>query len=198
MQTSRGNSWQLCTDARNSTPTFTDAVLQSSPTTSPLNLSTLHTLHRHHHVCNECCCAYNCTILRSNTDQALKWKSPTPCRGFRPMKQSQSQIWTSRSTTYAHNSTIKYCINKILQEIRMATSTDPELKELMDMIHIGWPINIRQISETLKPYWTFRDEITVEDGIVLKGQPPSLSRVVCNTQSSQSFTQVTKGRRKLN
>ena len=60
--------------------------------------------------------------------------------------------------------------NKILQEIRMATSTDPELKELMDMIHIGWPINIRQISETLKPYWTFRDEITVEDGIVLKGQ----------------------------
>ncbi len=56
--------------------------------------------------------------------------------------------------------------NEILQEIRMATDTDPELKELMGMIHIGWPINIKQISETLKPsYWTFRDELTVEDCI---------------------------------
>ena len=81
--------------------------LQSSPTTSPSNLSTLNTLPRHHHICNECCCAYNRTILRSNTDQAQK--SPTPCRGFCPMKQSQFQIWTSKSMQYAHNSTMKYC-----------------------------------------------------------------------------------------
>ncbi len=75
---------------------------------------TLESIHLKHltsnyHVCNECCCAYNRTISRSKTDQGLKWKSPTPYRGFRPMKQSQSQIWTSRSTKYAHNSTIKYC-----------------------------------------------------------------------------------------
>jgi hypothetical protein len=32
------------------------------------------------------------------------------------------------------------------------------------VVYNGWPTNI------LKPYWTFRDEITTEDGIAMKGQ----------------------------
>ena len=58
----------------------------------------------------------------------------------------------------------------ILQEIRVASATDPELKELNDVVYNGWPTNIKQVPEILKPYWTFRDEITTEDGIAMKGQ----------------------------
>ena len=38
------------------------------------------------------------------------------------------------------------------------------------MVYNGWPTNIKQVPEILKPYWTFRDEITTEDGIAMKGQ----------------------------
>ena len=56
----------------------------------------------------------------------------------------------------------------MLQRIRTATDTDLKLKALENIVHTGWPANIKQVSEILKSYWTFRDEITTEDGIVMK------------------------------
>ena len=32
-----------------------------------------------------------------------------------------------------------------------------------------WPANIREIPQVLHPYWTFHEELTIEDGLVLKG-----------------------------
>ena len=32
----------------------------------------------------------------------------------------------------------------------------------------GWPSSIKQVSQVLQPYWTFREELTVEDGLILK------------------------------
>ena len=34
---------------------------------------------------------------------------------------------------------------------------------------IGWPSTIREVPSEIQPYWTFREELTVKDGIVLKG-----------------------------
>ena len=36
------------------------------------------------------------------------------------------------------------------------------------MIHSGWPLTIQQVPVPLKPYWPFRDELSVEDGIAMK------------------------------
>ena len=33
----------------------------------------------------------------------------------------------------------------------------------------GWPNNIKEIPPILQPYWTFREELTIEDGLILKG-----------------------------
>ena len=33
----------------------------------------------------------------------------------------------------------------------------------------GWPSSIKQKPQILQPYWTFRKELTVEDGLILKG-----------------------------
>ena len=34
---------------------------------------------------------------------------------------------------------------------------------------MGWPNNIKEIPQVLHPYWTFCKELTIEDGLILKG-----------------------------
>ena len=34
---------------------------------------------------------------------------------------------------------------------------------------MGWPNNIKEIPQVLHPYWTFCEELTIEDGLILKG-----------------------------
>ena len=33
----------------------------------------------------------------------------------------------------------------------------------------GWPKSIKQVPPVLQPFWTFREELIVEDGLILKG-----------------------------
>ena len=33
----------------------------------------------------------------------------------------------------------------------------------------GWPSTIKEVPSVLQSYWTFREELTIEDGIILKG-----------------------------
>ena len=35
-------------------------------------------------------------------------------------------------------------------------------------IQAGWPEKIQQMPPEIQPYWTFPDELTIEDGLVLK------------------------------
>lgn len=56
-----------------------------------------------------------------------------------------------------------------LQEIRSATSQDSELCLLRDVILAGWPEQRRDLDKRLTKYWPFRDEMSIEDGIILKG-----------------------------
>ena len=57
-----------------------------------------------------------------------------------------------------------------LNEIRGATQKDETLKCLMDTISNGWPEDKNQVHACLLPYFPFRDELTVQDGIILRGE----------------------------
>ena len=57
-----------------------------------------------------------------------------------------------------------------LEVIRQATANDPVMLKLQDTIKCGWPTNRFQVSNDLKPYWTFREELSEADGILLKGE----------------------------
>ena len=46
---------------------------------------------------------------------------------------------------------------------------DDELVLLKHTITHGWPSTIREVPSGIQAYWTFREELTIEDGIVLKG-----------------------------
>ena len=56
-----------------------------------------------------------------------------------------------------------------LNQLRVSTQADNELALLKCSIMLGWPSSIKQVPPVLQPYWTFREELTVEDGLILKG-----------------------------
>ena len=56
-----------------------------------------------------------------------------------------------------------------LQELHKATQADNELTLLKHTIMSGWPSTIKEIPPVLQPYWTFHEELTIEDGLILKG-----------------------------
>ena len=54
-----------------------------------------------------------------------------------------------------------------LQQIRIATQEDDELALLKHTITQGWPRTIKEVPSVLQSYWTFREELTKEEGIIL-------------------------------
>ena len=52
---------------------------------------------------------------------------------------------------------------------REETSKDVTLATLYKVIVHGWPEDRSVISESLRPYWNFRDELSGQNGIIYKG-----------------------------
>ena len=56
-----------------------------------------------------------------------------------------------------------------LQEYRVATQNDRVLSLLMHEVYHGWPKVCSDCHPLLLDYWNFRDEISLEDGLLFKG-----------------------------
>ena len=70
-----------------------------------------------------------------------------------------------------------------LHQLRLATQADNELAILKHTIMQGWPKTIKQVPPELQLYWTFREELTIEDGLISKG-----TRIVI--QSKQAISHL--------
>ena len=71
-----------------------------------------------------------------------------------------------------------------LNEIRKETKADLVLDQLQGMITTGWPDSIKDLPPVIRSYWPYRDEISVNDGIIMKG-----SRIIIpETQQKLSWT----------
>ena len=55
-----------------------------------------------------------------------------------------------------------------VRAIRAATAADPILSDLVSVIVTGWPETRDQMTPRLKPYWTYREELSVIVGVVYK------------------------------
>lgn len=53
--------------------------------------------------------------------------------------------------------------------MKQETAKDPVLRQLLVIISQGWPIQKGNCPLDLIPYWNYRDELVVADGLVLKG-----------------------------
>ncbi|KAL5010856.1 hypothetical protein ScPMuIL_013161 [Solemya velum] len=66
-------------------------------------------------------------------------------------------------------------------ELREATRSDSELQALNSVILAGWPERQSELPPMLRQYWSYRDELSIQNGIIVKGE-----RVVIPT-SMQSY-----------
>ena len=56
-----------------------------------------------------------------------------------------------------------------LQQLKEETQKDHTLMSLKQAIVEGWPGNARDLPKPIRCYWSMRDELTVEDNIILRG-----------------------------
>ena len=57
-----------------------------------------------------------------------------------------------------------------LQELRLATQFDPTLCSLPKTVHEGWTQSKKDCPEQLLDFWSLRQEISKEDGLLYKNQ----------------------------
>ena len=57
-----------------------------------------------------------------------------------------------------------------VRELREETDLDTELSILKKNIVQGFPEKPRDVHQKIRKYWNFRDELAIEDGIILKGE----------------------------
>ena len=67
-------------------------------------------------------------------------------------------------------------------ELLDETDKDAELQALKMVISKGWPKKRRSLTPNLQPYWNYRDELTIEDGILMKGQ-----KIIIPTSLKQQY-----------
>ena len=56
-----------------------------------------------------------------------------------------------------------------LENMRQESERDPQMLMLKELIIQGWPKDIKQCPLQLRSYWNYRDELSIVDGIVVKG-----------------------------
>ena len=56
-----------------------------------------------------------------------------------------------------------------MNQFHTETAQDEELALLKHIVQTGWPQDIHDLPKDIQPYWTFNEEMTIEDGLLLKG-----------------------------
>ena len=87
--------------------------------------------------------------------------------------------------------------NDMIKRIKEATAADPELSELKEQTYIGGPSVIKGVPALIKPYWAFRDEISIDNGLIMKRHriiiPKTLqNEILLKLHASHQGTEKTK------
>ena len=53
-----------------------------------------------------------------------------------------------------------------LEQIRLATAADSNLREVMQVIAEGWPANKQCVRAAAKPFHSYSDELTIQNEII--------------------------------
>ena len=90
-------------------------------------------------------------------------------------------------------------LNLRLSAVQQATNDDPDLQSLITYIINGFPESKAELPPTLQPYWTVRDSLTEDDGIILHGcrivVPSSMRRqILRELHNSHQGIERTKAR----
>ena len=56
-----------------------------------------------------------------------------------------------------------------VQKIKQATKNDSTMEVLVSVVKGGWPESKRHVPDEIVDYFTFREELSVQDGLLFKG-----------------------------
>ena len=76
-----------------------------------------------------------------------------------------------------------------MEEIQRASSQDDHLQQLKNFIIAGWPDTKDELHTNIRPYWPYRNELAVIDGVILKGR----HIVIPNSLRQQVLAQLHTG-----
>ena len=65
-----------------------------------------------------------------------------------------------------------------IQQIQQTTRQDEHLQRLQHFIITGWADAREQLHEDIKPYWSIKDDISVIDGVIMKGRCIMIPKVL--------------------
>ena len=68
-----------------------------------------------------------------------------------------------------NNHAVQFTDDK-LQQLKLESESDPEVTAIRNIITDGWPDSAKQLPKNLREFWSCKDELSVEDGLVLKGE----------------------------
>lgn len=83
-----------------------------------------------------------------------------------PKKKAKQDLEINLNMTVCF---IQFASNK-LKELHDVTRDDEELSLLMKYIIQGFPERHRDLHQMVRKFWSFRDELSIEDGLILKGE----------------------------
>ena len=65
-----------------------------------------------------------------------------------------------------------------LEQLQRCTGQDEALQTLKTTVLTGWPMQKEQVPVTIREYWSYREELTVYNGILFKGSRVVIPRVM--------------------
>ena len=86
-------------------------------------------------------------------------------------KNIHPHIDTPRKNPIALKDYIKQELDNMVKNkvIRKETKADSVLDQLQGIITAGWPDSVKDLPPVIRPYWPYRDELSVNDCIIMTG-----------------------------
>ena len=57
-----------------------------------------------------------------------------------------------------------------ISDLQACTASDPDMQQLIAVIKEGWPDHRDSFPPAVKPFWNYRNELSVMEGLVFKGE----------------------------
>lgn len=91
-----------------------------------------------------------------------------------PQMQTPSSVYamglTSADLEHVRHSSNTDITTKTLETIKTHSAQDPVAQALYRHISKGWPEHRQAVDPVLRPFWTYKEELTTEEGLIFKGQ----------------------------
>ena len=109
-----------------------------------------------------CTFPYDITVwyIKGSTNQLADCLSRLGCQ--------KDKIQLPKLKVHATTKQLPATANR-LNQFHTETAHDEELSLLKHTVQHRWPQAIWKVPREIQPYWTFQEELTIEDGILLKG-----------------------------